>query len=177
MLLAGPTRAGKSTLSAALSQRFDLEVLSDDISLIDGDAHCFPVAAGTRLRADALGVLGTGSEPMAGRDDKRLAEAPMGAAATRSPVRSIMFLSSSSERRSGGIAISRIPATQALLMAADLAVLFNPASRRDAMAGLLPVLARLVEAAPAYLASYPRDFELLPILADRLRARLHAQAA
>lgn len=181
MVLVGTTRAGKSTLSAALNQRLGWQVLADDISLIearDRPARCFRVGTGACLRYDALLALQiprTVLRRIPRQDEKRWCAADADGGAGAAPVRAIVFLEKEVRGSPEGIRLSRISPSRAVIKAMASKVLFNPTDV-SAVGAVMNSLARVMEDVPAYDLSYPRSFDLLPAVADRIRGCLEGSA-
>lgn len=185
VVLLGASGAGKSTLAAAMSDAGRLptspagpwRVVSDDISLVDGDVVpplAWPTGAGVCLWPDSLGefVSSPGACPtLAGHDDKRWLELVAEPPAPR-PVAALVVLSPAAGT---GITIDRVAPPDAARLLGALMMSFNP-SDLALMARSWRAIGRLVENVPAFSFSYPRHYQGLAGAASALSARLRGGA-
>lgn len=179
VLILGASHAGKSTLSAALHRHLGWHVLADDISLVqlrDDQVSCFRVGTGTCLRADTLAglhVSTTDSHPIPHQRQKRWCAADTEGGPVAPVVRALVFLGQKGQDR---IKLLRLSPAQALIDATTRQVLFNPVDV-SARGAVMNSLARVVERVPAYGFSYPRSFDCLPAVAERLSECLDESVA
>jgi len=180
-VLLGPSRAGKSTLAAALRRDGGWTVLSDDISLIDGDATppmCMPAAAGLCLWPDSLSAFAQSAAAcriVAGHADKRWLDEDAGAAETARPAGAIVVLMPCDpESDPGEISLRRVAPKDAAMHAGAHMMCFNP-SDAALFARAWAAVGRLVDAVPMFSFSYPRGYERLPRVAAALAALLRDQ--
>jgi hypothetical protein len=173
-LLLGPSGAGKSTLAAALRRDCRWRVLSDDISLIDGDANPpvgLPTGAGLCLWSDSLSAFVpsvSACRIVAGHKDKRWLEEDADMPASPGPVGSIVVLTG---RDLGEISLCRVPPKDAAMHAGSQMLCFNP-SDPALFARSWAAIGRLVDAVPVFSFSYPRGYAHLADVATRLSTLL-----
>jgi hypothetical protein len=184
-VLLGSSRAGKSTLAAALRHFSGWHVLSDDISLIDDSTRphlSLPTGGGLCLWPDSLSAFVPSVEAcrtVAGHEDKRWLHDDAGNAEPARPVGSLVVLTPNvaDERRVDDISFRRIAPKDAAVYAGDRMMCFNP---RDPtiVARAWAAIGRLVEAVPMFSLSYPRGYQhLASSVAPRLSALLRDYAS
>jgi energy-coupling factor transporter ATP-binding protein EcfA2 len=174
ILLLGPSRAGKSTLSTALNRQLGWHILGDDISIIDNTvipAVCFPVVSGACLWPDSFASSATAairSSILPGHDEKRWCEFAGEFPASPATVRALIFINSGN----GGdkeMELRQLPLTAAMMSAMHQLVRFNP-SDASANRYCMESLGRLLQRISAYTLSYPRSYETLPKVVEYLRS-------
>jgi hypothetical protein len=177
-ILLGPSGAGKSTLAAALRRHVGWRVLSDDISLVDGNAAppvALPSGAGLCLWPDSLSMLvpSVGDcRIVAGHDDKRWLEDDVEAAEPRRAVSAILVLcAEGAADQHAPIAIHPIAPRDGAMHAGAQMVCFNP-SDPVLFARAWAAVGRLVDAVPTFSLTYPRGYERLAEVATSLATRL-----
>lgn len=183
IVLLGASGAGKSTLAAALCGAGCVpergggpwRVMSDDISLVDGDATlpvAWPTGAGVCLWPDSLAELvpRPGACPtLAGHDDKRWLELAGDPPAPRR-VGALVVLGPPAGR---AITLDRVAPTDAARLVGAQMMSFNP-SDVALMARSWRAIGRLVEKVPAFSFSYPRTYQGLAGAASALATGLHS---
>lgn len=173
ILLLGPSRAGKSTLSAALTRELGWHVLSDDISIIDSTvipALCYPVVSGACLWPDSLASFATTavrSHSLPAHDEKRWCEFAGEALASPATVQAMLFIDSGDDCDKE-IQLCQLTLTTAMMSAMRQLVRFNPADV-SVIKSYMDSLGSLLRNIPAYSLSYRRTYEALPEVAEYLR--------
>lgn len=181
-ILLGPSGAGKSTLAAALRQHVGWRVLSDDISLVDGDAAppvALPTGAGLCLWPDSLSTLVPSVSHcriVAGHDDKRWLEVDVETVEPRRVVSAILVLSAEgAAEEHAPIAIHPVAPRDAAMHAGVQMVCFNP-SDPALFARAWAAVGRLVDAVPTFSLTYARGYAHLAEVATSLASRLSVAA-
>jgi hypothetical protein len=173
VLMLGASGAGKSTMSGLLSG-LGWDVLSDDVSLLLGDAapHVAPATTGVCLWRDSRAALQLDAArctPMPGYDGKARFTSGHDVATVPVPLKALVFLSRTS--MTAAPSVVAIPGAEAMVRAAQQRIRFNPADTSGVEARTtFGKLAAIVRATPCYELSYPADYAALGAVAEQLHA-------
>jgi hypothetical protein len=167
----GPSGVGKSTLAAALAGT-GAELLSDDGLLIEARRDGIWATAtypSLRLWPDSLAQLYATppvTSPMAVRSAKRRVKAPAHAASGSVPLGCVFVLDGAAE---GGPSVSPVSPAQACMALIANTFQLDP-SDPVAAGRALAAIRRLVNQVPVRALRYPRRFEGLPAVCERIHA-------
>jgi hypothetical protein len=166
----GESGAGKSTLATALANS-GAELLSDDGLVIeDQGAGIFatPTYPSLRLWPDSLRQLYDKepvTSPMTVRSAKRRVHARAMSTRSRLPLGAVFVMRGES---STAVSVSDIPPAEACVALIANSFQLDP-SDRAAACRTLAALQRVVLAVPVQVLTYPRRFDVLPAVCERIR--------
>src|SRR5262249_593051 len=150
--------------TAALTQAFGWNVLSDDMSILSSAKQptVWSTARGVSLWPESrkeLMLPDADCHPVHDYDGKIWYAPPPRSTVPAQPLNSIVFLSRGSPDHR--ITLHRPAVPTGLVMAASQLVRFNPRDRAET-ARLMADLKTTVEAVPTYVLSYPQGYDTLP---------------
>lgn len=184
VLFCGSSHAGKSTMSAGLQRYFGWRSLSDDMTFLGTESTgtlAYPTEVGLCLRPDSFEKLEANMDEwrMMSVYGAKFRHEPLPVqvqARTPQPVRAIYFLEDPTEQAQGISAItsSRVRANIALATLSCFLVRFTP-NRHDADAKHFSVLARVARTVPIRLLQYPRHYDYLQQVAERIHGDLNEE--
>ena len=171
--LLGRSGAGKSTMTGALAAMPGWDMFSDDQSILwEGTPTlAMPSAAGVCLwqnSTDALGLNPADCMPMPGYDRKFRFHPRNATPLASAPLRAFVFL----DRQQSTMqpTLSRCNRAEALILAAQQLIRFNPASpNATERANGIAKLSRIASAVEMLRLSYPSRFDALPDVANLLQ--------
>ena len=169
VMLAGPTRRGKSTLATALVQS-GARLLADDISVVrfDGDGAAWVLPGVGRLRlwqdgADALGLDFTALVPMRLKHPKAVFTPPE---VLREPQRVIAMVWMGIDRTLSAPKLTRLFGPTTIAPVENLIYKPQIAAKLGRMSRLFDQLIHLANRIPIYRLARNEKLEQLPLLVD-----------
>lgn len=176
LLLLGPSKAGKSTMSTAMSLHHSWSILSDDMCVLDigRDVFVAPTSTSVCLWPDSRGAMRLPQEScraMPAYDDKVQFEPKSAESSIKQRVSALIYLERSSEASKPELA--PIAPTEGLIQAARQVIHFDPNHEsQDFRTRQMEKLSELVRAVPSYRLTYPNGYALLPDATNKLEQLL-----